>query len=156
MAEAVRGRVVGGEELMKALRQLDEAASEQALRLAVKAGSGLIENAAERLAPKRTRTLARSITTEIEASRTQAVARIGPSGAAIPSAAQVEFGGTIRPKRAKMLHWVDDAGVDHFAHEVTQREQPYMRPAWDENVDAAQGKMEGVLKVLVERAGTGV
>ena len=121
------------------------------MRLAVKAGAQPIENAAEMKAPKKTRTLARSITTAIEASRDRAEAAIGPSGAAIPYAAQVEFGGTILPKNAKFLHWTDESG-EHFAKSVTQRARPYLRPAWDENIEAAQKKMEAVLQALIKAA----
>lgn len=148
--------MIGAGELVKALKRLDAAASEQALTLAVKAGATVIENAAERKAPKKTRTLARSITTVVEASATKAEAQIGPSGSATAYAAQVEFGGTIRPKRAKMLHWKNAEGEDVFAKSVTQIARPYMRPAWDENIDAAQKKLAAVLKRLVEAAGTGV
>jgi HK97 gp10 family phage protein len=153
MADAVRSRVIGGEDLKRALKQLDVAAAERSLRLAVKAGAQPIENAAEQKAPKKTRTLARSITTNIEASGDRAEATIGPSGAAIPYAAQVEFGGTIVPKNAKMLHWVDESGNDVFAKSVTQVARPYLRPAWDENIEASVKKMQLVLKALVEQAG---
>jgi HK97 gp10 family phage protein len=153
MADAVRSRVIGGAELQAALKELETAAAELALRLAVKAGALKIENAAEQKAPKRTRTLARSITTHIEASATKAEATIGPSGAAMPYAAQVEFGGTIKPKNAKFLHWVDASGNDVFAKSVTQVARPYMRPAWDENIDAAVKQMTAVLQALVAKAG---
>ncbi len=38
-----------------------------------------------------------------------------------------ELGGTIFPRRAKMLHWVD-AGGDHFARHVTLPARPYLKP----------------------------
>jgi HK97 gp10 family phage protein len=155
MADAVRSRVIGGDDLKRALKELDEAAAETALRLAVKAGAMPIENAAEQKAPKKTRTLARSITTAIEADRNHAEAQIGPSGAATPYAAQKEFGGTITAKNARMLHWVDEDGQDHFAWAVTQQAQPYMRPAWDENIEEAEKKMMAVVSKLVEQAGQG-
>lgn len=152
MAGEVRGRVIGGDDLRRALKDLDAAAAEQALRLAVKAGSLKIENAAEQRAPKKTRTLARSITTAIEADANHAEAQIGPSGAAIPYAAQVEFGGTIVPKNARLLHWVDDAGNDVFAKSVTQKARPYLRPAWDDNIEAAVKQMTAVLKAQIAKA----
>lgn len=155
MADGVRARVIGGEKLAAALKALDAAAAEQALRLAVKAGALLIENAAEQKAPKKTSTLARSITTEIEADSSHAEAKIGPSGAAIPYAAQVEFGGTIVPKNAQMLHWVDESGNDVFAKSVTQVARPYLRPAWDENIDAAEKKVGAVLAALIAKAEQG-
>lgn len=39
-----------------------------------------------------------------------------------------ELGGTIFPKRAKFLHWVDGSG-DHFARHVTLPARPYLKPA---------------------------
>lgn len=39
-----------------------------------------------------------------------------------------ELGGTIFPKRAKFLHWVDASG-DHFARHVTLPARPYLKPA---------------------------
>lgn len=153
MAGAVRSEVLGGRELRRALAALDAAAAEQMLRVAVKAGALPIENAAEQRAPKKTRTLARSITTAIVADRDSAEATIGPSGSATAYAAQKEFGGTITAKNAPALHWVDAHGAHHFAKSVTQPAQPYLRPAWDENVDGAVKKMQAVLKVQIERAG---
>lgn len=152
MTAAVRSRVIGADELLSALKKLDDAAAEQKLRLAVKAGALPIENAAEQKAPKKTRSLARSITTAIEADRNRADATIGPSGSSTAYAAQKEFGGTIVPKNAKLLHWVDESGNDHFAKSVTQAAQPYMRPAWDENIEAAQKKMLAVLKAQIAAA----
>lgn len=155
MGDAVRVEVIGDDVLAAALKELDAAAAEQALRLAVQAGALLIENAAEAKAPKKTRTLARSITTQITADRNHAEAQIGPSGAAIPYAAQREFGGVIVPKTAKALHWVDEAGLDHFARRVVQVAQPYMRPAWDENIEQARERVKAVLGRLVQGAAHG-
>lgn len=39
-----------------------------------------------------------------------------------------EFGGTILPKRAKVLHWVNDAGEDVFALKSVIPARPYIRP----------------------------
>lgn len=49
-------------------------------------------------------------------------------------AAAHEFGVTIRPKRAKMLSWIDEAsGKRVFANQVTLPERAYLRPAIDEH-----------------------
>lgn len=152
MADAVRSQVIGGAELRRALKELDQAARKQALETAVLAGAKPIQNAAKAKAPKKTRTLERSITVEIEADDEHAEAQIGPSGMAAAYAAQREFGGTITAKHGQALHWVDEDGEHHFAKSVTQPARPYLRPAWDENVDEAVEKMKAVLRVLVERA----
>jgi phage gpG-like protein len=48
-----------------------------------------------------------------------------------------EFGGTIKPKRAKMLSWIDKrTGERRFANSVTIPARPYVRPAVDENKQA--------------------
>lgn len=45
-----------------------------------------------------------------------------------------EFGGIIRPVRAKMLSWVDkQTGERIFAHQVRIPARPYFRPAFDEH-----------------------
>jgi len=62
----------------------------------------------------------------------------------------VEFGGTIRPKRAKMLHWKSKTGKDVFAHEVHQPAHPYLRPAFDEEKAAAVEEIAGALRSLLE------
>lgn len=38
-----------------------------------------------------------------------------------------ELGGTIYPRQAKMLHWVDATG-SHFARHVTLPPRPYLKP----------------------------
>jgi len=42
-----------------------------------------------------------------------------------------EFGGTIKPKKKKMLSWIGDDGKRIFARAVQIHAQPYMRPAVD-------------------------
>ncbi len=46
-----------------------------------------------------------------------------------------EFGATILPKRAKVLHWVDKDGNDVFAMRSVIPARPYLRPAFDEHKD---------------------
>lgn len=152
MADAVRSRVIGGDELKRALKGLDQAASRDALTTAVTAGAKPIQNAAKARAPKKTRTLERSITTVVEADANHAEAQIGPSGVAAAYAAQREFGGTITAKNGQALHWTDEDGQEHFAKSVTQPARPYMRPAWDENVEQAVERMTAVLRLQIERA----
>ena len=44
-----------------------------------------------------------------------------------------EFGGVIKAKRVKALHWVGEDGKDYFAKSVRIPARPYLRPAVDEN-----------------------
>ena len=55
-----------------------------------------------------------------------------------------EFGGIIRAKRAKALHWVDNEGNDHFAQSVQIPARPYVRPAADEH-------KEEVINFVIEK-----
>jgi HK97 gp10 family phage protein len=141
MADGVRVRVIGGEKLAAALKALDAAAAEKALRLAVEAGAWPIENAAKQKAPYRTGTLRRSIRTDIEADSTHAEAKIGPSATAAPYAAAVEFG-----------HLTRKGGNGWQGPQNFVPARPYLRPAWDENIDAAERKMRAVLKTLIAKA----
>lgn len=49
-----------------------------------------------------------------------------------------ELGGTIVPKRARMLSWVGGDGVRRFARSVTLPPRPYLRPAVDSSQEAIQ------------------
>jgi len=52
-------------------------------------------------------------------------AEVGPT---VIYGRQRELGGHIFPVRATRLHWVDAAGVDHYASHVYQHPEPYMKP----------------------------
>lgn len=59
-------------------------------------------------------------------------------------AAVHEFGATIRPKRAKVLHWME--GDEHvFAKQVVIPPRPYLRPAIDENKQEVLNAMAAVV-----------
>ena len=60
-------------------------------------------------------------------------------------AAAHEFGATIRPKRAKMLHWVSEGGKDVFARRSVLPERAYLRPAIDEHKGEVLDAMGNVL-----------
>lgn len=146
MAERFRVDVIGAEELRRKLQALDAAVQGQALAAAVQSGAQVIQNAAKEKAPFRTGTLKRSIHTEVAGSATRATAQIGTD---VPYAAQVEFGGTITPKKKQMLHWVDENG-EHFARSVTQVARPYLRPAFDEKSDDAAVEIGNALRQAIE------
>lgn len=148
----LRVDVIGEEELQRKLRLLEAAVQGAQLAAAVTAGAELVQNAAKIKAPFRTGTLRRSIHTEtVSVAPTRAEATVGTD---VVYAKQVEFGGTIRPKKAKMLHWTDESG-EHFARSVTQPARPYLRPAFDEEGDNAGVEVREALKVLVEKAAAG-
>jgi len=57
-----------------------------------------------------------------------------------------EFGGTIVPKRAHFLSWIDDDGVMRFARSVTIPPRPFIRPAYDEHKDDIIKAMSNVIE----------
>lgn len=148
MAVRIRVDVIGEEELRRKLQSLTEAVQGQALAAAVMSGAQVIQNAAKEKAPYRTGTLRRSIHTEVEGNATRATAKIGTD---VVYAAQVEFGGTITPKKAKLLAWVGSDGVKHFARSVTQVARPYLRPAFDEQGDNAVVEVREALAQVIAK-----
>jgi HK97 gp10 family phage protein len=149
----MRVDVIGEEELARKLARLQEQVQGQQLAAAVTAGALLIQDAAKIKAPARTGNLRRSIHTELTAAGpTRAEATVGTDAV---YAAQVEFGGTIVPKRKRVLRWVDESGQEHFARSVTQPARPYLRPAFDEEGDNAAVEVREALRQLVlQVAGT--
>lgn len=138
--------VIGEAELRRKLVSLSAAVRGAHLQAAVRSGALLIENSGKGKAPYRTGTLRRSIHTEVEGDDSRAEATIGTD---VVYAAQVEFGGTITPKKAKMLHWVGSDGLDHFAFAVTQPARPFLRPAFDEERGAAVDEVKAALTELI-------
>jgi HK97 gp10 family phage protein len=144
-----RVEVIGDKELLRKLKALSDQVAGKALERAVAAGALRVQNAAKQRAPYRTGTLRRSIHIEAEGDRDHAEATVGTD---VVYAAQVEFGGTITPKQAKLLSWIGPDGKRVFARSVTQKARPYLRPAFDEESDAAVRVMGDALRTLVERA----
>ena len=133
----------------KELAKLSDAVAEEHLVTAATAGALIVQNAAKERAPKRTRTLSRSIHTEtLESSRDKAEVAVGTD---VVYAGIQEYGGVITPKQAKMLAW-QDGGEWHFAHSVTIPPHPYLRPAMDENKEAIAKTIQAVLSQLIARA----
>lgn len=97
---------------------------------AVKAAAEVFRDGARRRAPRRSGRLADSIETRTT----------GPSTAVTSTDlvyAQIhEFGGTIRPKRAKVLAFDPGGGVV-FARRVRITAQPYWLPTFDQDTPAA-------------------
>lgn len=152
MGDRIRVELEGDKVLQRKLRLLEEQVQGQQLAAAVTAGALLIQDAAKVKAPARTGNLRRSIHTETASAPTRAEATVGTDAV---YAAQVEFGGTIVPKRKRLLRWVDESGVEHFARSVTQPARPYLRPAFDEQGDSAAGEVREALRALVLKAAAG-
>ena len=135
MSNGVRAQIVGLPEFKGRLSKLRGVAAGALLAKACLAALLPVQNAAKEKVPKLTRTLSRSIHSEIIEERDgYAEAAVGTD---VVYAAIHEFGGVITPKRARMLHWVDrQSGEDVFANAVTIPPRPYLRPAWDENEGA--------------------
>lgn len=143
--DPVRIEVVNLDEWKEKLKRLDVAVSERAVVRALTAGAEIIQNDAKRRAPYKTGTLKRSI--HIEQGDGMEVL----IGTDAPYAAIQEFGGTITPKKAKMLAF-EIKGELVFAHSVTIPARPYLRPAFDENKDAAIKEVGEALAQLLEAA----
>lgn len=70
-------------------------------------------------------------TTRGKLTKTRAEVHVGPGN--LIYARIHEFGGIIKPVKAKMLSWVNKEGQRVFANAVHIPARPYMRPAVDEN-----------------------
>lgn len=116
------GKVEGVEQLNKKLGGLIQKASGQQLKTAVHAGGVVIETPTKAKAPVLTGNLRRSIHTESEST--------GPHSAQSRTGTNVEYGPHV------------EFGTS------SQRAQPYLRPAYDENKAAAVDEVADVLKEL--------
>lgn len=100
--------------------------------VALTAGAQPLVNRAKELAPYRTGNLRRSIAFgDLVVGPGFAEGRAGTN---LEYAAAQEYGATIVPKHARILHWVAESGEDVFARSVTIPPHPYMRPAAAETV----------------------
>lgn len=95
------------------------------------------------------RGLSRIVIEETKSSESEAWVAVGPT---VVYGRIHEFGGIIRPVKAKMLSWVDDAGKRIFANIVHMPARPYLRPAVDNHKEeikqgVASAIAEGISKV---------
>jgi len=121
---AVTMKIHGLDELRRKFVQLEQKTQGRVLENAAVSGATLIQNAAVKKCPKLTGNLARSIHTEVaERSNTRVMTEIGTN---VEYAPFVEFG--------------------------TRRmgAQPYMRPAFDNNKQAAINEIKAALKAQIE------
>ena len=124
----------------------------KALEVAVQAGAVVIQNEAKRLVPKRTRTLARSITIEpAKVTDTRVEYHIGPQE---PYGKWVEFGTGIHAEGGggRQTPWRFKAGDGSWVTTRGTRPQPYMRPAFDTKYAEAVQEIRDVFKTVLERA----
>jgi len=94
-------RILGDKELAAWFAKLDQAAAEETLTLAVKAGGLVVQGAAQAKAPWKTHHLGRSIHIEVTKNSPNYVEIA--IGTDLEYAAIHEFGGVIKPKNAKFL-----------------------------------------------------
>lgn len=148
----IRMKIVGEAEMAKRLAALGASAGAP-LDAAVRAGALIVQNAAKQRVPKRTRTLSRSIMTEVERQGDEVVAHIGPT---------VEYGRYVELGTGKyavggngrQTPWVYRGPGGKFFTTSGQRPQPYMRPALDENRARAVKEIARVFGSLIARAAT--
>lgn len=176
---AVQMEVLGARELASKLVRLSEEMAGGFLATAALSGGLLVQNEAKRRAPKRAGTLSRSIHTEITSqSVQQATVTVGTD---LEYAAIQEFGGTIRPRRAKALAipltdraravpprqfpglhvqgragrgvLADASGVPQYAlrQSVTIPAHPYLIPALTSQQGAVVREVESSLRALLTR-----
>lgn len=146
-----RATVRGTQAVQKQIDRLIEVGQGDKLEAAVVTGALVLQNGGKRRAPRRTSTLRRSIHIgghqDLNPDRGAVTARGGNAvpepertsrgvtvyvGTNLEYAAIQEFGGTIKPRRAKAL--VFRIGSDLvFAQRVRIPAQPYMRPTADED-----------------------
>jgi HK97 gp10 family phage protein len=104
---------------------------------AVMAGGFVLEAQAKMKAPVDTGNLVNSISTELVSSdETSAFAQVGTG---VVYAEAVEFGASVKNGYGK--------GIP-----ITLPAQPYMRPAWDENIESIKATIERWAKKSVEGA----
>lgn len=147
---SVKMSVVGGKELAARLASLGDHAPEL-MASALEAGALKIQNAAKQLAPKKTRTLSRSITIEIvTGSGGRIEARIGPS---VEYGKYIEYGTGIYAEggNGRQTPWVVKGAGGKFFTTQGAKPRPYMRPAFDENRDAAIAEFKRVLRNLIDK-----
>jgi len=131
MSNPIRMEIVNLDEFDAKLKRLGDALAETAVVRALTAGAMIIENDAKRKAPYRTGTLRRSIHTERGDGMSVLI------GTNVPYAARLEFGFMGADSRGRMYH---------------QPARPYLRPAFDDNRDAAIREVGEALADLLERA----
>lgn len=134
-------KIQGADDLQKKLARLSSEAIGSALALAAKAGAEKIILSAKQKVPVRSGTLKRSIQSKIMSQTDTSIEiAIGPN---TPYAARIEFGYDGKTKRRTK------AGHVVYVH---QKAKPYLRPAFDEQVDTARDTIKARFKTLIDKA----
>lgn len=135
MSGMINCEVVNLDQWKRQLGRLSDAAAGQNLIRALKAGALLILNPAKQQAAWRTGTLRRSLHIEAgRCSREDAEVMIGTDVIYGP---RVEFG---------------FVGKDKLGRQYNQAARPYLRPAFEQNKDAAIEEVGATLAQLLDRA----
>lgn len=141
MSSAVKAQMIGLGEFKSQLKRISGSVRGAVLANAGVAGLQVVVNAAIPKAPKRTGTLRRSIHTEIlEQSDNSAEIAVGTDLVYGPIQ---EFGGVVHQTNA----W--GKGI---VQNVTIPPHPYLRPAWDENIDKVITEIKAALTDLITKA----
>ncbi len=136
-----------------ALQKMDKQVRTKALGNSSEAGARVVEGHAKvnisLTFKKQIGNLANSIVVDTRVNNDKAVSSVGPT--AIYGRIQ-ELGGTVKPVRARLLHWVDESGKHHVAREVTLPARPYLVPALENNQDDVLDAMAENLRIEIEGA----
>jgi HK97 gp10 family phage protein len=141
MSKAVATKIIGLGEFKAQLARISGSVRGAMLANAGTAGLQLVVNAAIPKAPKRTGTLRRSIHTET-LTQTDNSAEIAV-GTDVEYAAIQEFGGVVHQTNA----W--GKGI---VTNITIPPHPYLRPAWDENIEKVITEVKASLIDLIKAA----
>ena len=141
MSGAVAAKIIGLGEFKAQLKRISGSVRGKILADAGTFGLQLVVNAAIPKAPKLTGTLRRSIHTEV-LTQTDNSAEIAV-GTDVEYAAIQEFGGVVHQTNA----W----GKGIVAN-ITIPPHPYLRPAWDEKIDAVITEVKASLVELITKA----
>lgn len=141
MVDAVRIKVDGLQAFGAKLQELSEEMSTKIARSATAAAAGVVKKSAQQKAPKRTGNLAKNIITK----------RLGKSQTTLTSEHIV----TVRRKRTKAqkASGEESAYYGKFVEfgSIHNTPQPYLRPAFDENVTEAIDTMKTVIADKIAR-----
>ena len=157
-------RIVGLEQFDRNIAKLGAVLS-NILETAAMAGAMPIQNDAKARAPKRTRTLARGIHMETVSKTSRSVwVAVGPREI---YGRIHELGGTIVPRKARVLAWVTSGarprdaagwrearrkGIARFAMRTTIRAKPYLKPAFEAQKAKAVAEARDVLRQKILEA----
>lgn len=143
--------LTGVDALISKLNRIDKNLRTEAGRSMVSAGAMVINaetqvNINEAFSDRNTGGLKNSVSTVVSTSKPEAKVEVRKVYARIQ-----EFGGTIVPRKAKVLHWMKD-GKHIFAKSVTLPPRPYFRPAIADNEEKIVKAMSDVAEMYLRKA----